>query len=121
MWVVQTDGETVHGVYEAWMLRAESVADGMILTAEQEAPNGDPLLDMPDAETGEWPDDAPEDEVTEWRNVRGVRVARARRWVRDATLYRQHGDRQEWEACMVRASSYRRAALHASAILGTLS
>jgi hypothetical protein len=58
------------------------------------------------------------DEATEWRNLRGVRVATARRHLRDATLYRQHGARDEWALSMGRAAAARRNGWHASILLG---
>jgi hypothetical protein len=123
MWTVQGDDGGEPLVYEAWQLRSEVQADAV---------------------TGEWPCDcsaypashpvhcdgcsARKDEcvcsgseVEEWRNLRGSRVATARRYVRDARALRQAGALPgDVLEALAYASYWRRRGMHASVILATL-
>jgi hypothetical protein len=130
MWTVRGNDESEPGVYETWMLRALELD---AIASDEVVENVTPLDDDGVCPCSAYPDPHPvhceecsarqdecvcADEATEWRNLRGVRVATARRHLRDATLYRQHGARDEWALSMSRAATARRNGWHASILLG---
>jgi hypothetical protein len=130
MWTVRDDDESEPGVYETWMLRALELD---AIASDEVVENVTPLDDDGVCPCSAYPGPHPvhceecsarqdecvcADEATEWRNLRGVRVATARRHLRDATLYRQHGARDEWALSMSRAATARRNGWHASILLG---